>query len=511
MHRKPLKGLALVLTAGLALSACSSSSEEEATAALDTVSIMAPFLEPQPPEQGDTMQTKLEEITGKKLDINWVPNADYEEKTNITLAGDDLPHVMVIQGKTPGFVKNATAGAFWELSDYLDEYPNLITENPDIERNASINGDVYGVYRARDAMRTSVILRKDWLENLGLETPATVDDLYEVAKAFTENDPDGNGVKDTYGLIVPKWPGTINSNSPYDVVATWFGAGNTWTEEDGELVPNFATEEFIEANKYLKKFVDEGLINSDYATMDSATWNEPFFNGQGGIIVDVHSRASVLINLFKEQDPATFENFVDISGNLEGPDGELHAHPTPGFSGFLAVPKAKVKTEAELKEVLSFLNELNSEEAAILINNGIEDVNFTLDGDLTVPIAELTDEGKEVAQAVKTYSQLGTNVDGIKYYLPKQATEYEQEMFDKRLEVQESDLEFADQNPASAFISETQVAKGAQLDNIVTDARIQFLAGQIDEKALRAAVELWKSSGGNDVIAEINELNKSSK
>lgn len=163
MHRKPLKGLALVLTAGLALSACSSSSEEEATAALDTVSIMAPFLEPQPPEQGDTMQTKLEEITGKKLDINWVPNADYEEKTNITLAGDDLPHVMVIQGKTPGFVKNATAGAFWELSDYLDEYPNLITENPDIERNASINGDVYGVYRhATPCGRPSSCARTGW-------------------------------------------------------------------------------------------------------------------------------------------------------------------------------------------------------------------------------------------------------------------------------------------------------------------------------------------------------------
>lgn len=507
MRRKLYTGLALVLTAGLGASGCSPQPEESAS--LDSISIMVPFLEPQPPEQGDTVQTKLEEITEKDLEINWVPNADYEEKTNITLAGDDLPHVMVIQGKTPGFVQNATAGAFWELSDYLADYPNLVTENPDIERNASINGDVYGVYRARDAMRTSVILRKDWLEALGLEAPKTVDDLYEVAKAFTEEDPDGNGVKDTYGLIVPKWPGTINSNSPYDVIATWFGAGNTWTEQGEDLVPNFTTDEFIEANKYIKRFVDEGLINGDYATMDSATWNDPFFNGKGGIIVDVHSRASVLMNLFKEQDPNTFQNYVEISGNLTGPDGELHAHPTPGFSGFLAIPKAKVKTEEELKEVLGFLNDLNSQEAAILINNGIEDVNFTLDGDLTVPVDDLTADGEEVAQAIKSYSQLGTNVDGIKYYLPKQATEYEQEMFDKRMALQESDLESAEQNPASAFISETQVSKGAQLDNIVTDARIQFLAGQIDEKALRDAVERWKSSGGDDVIAEINELNDS--
>jgi hypothetical protein len=55
----------------------------------------------------------------------------------------------------------------------------------------------FGVYRARDAMRTAVNLRKDWLDKLGLEIPKTTDDLYEVAKAFTELDPDGNGVDDT--------------------------------------------------------------------------------------------------------------------------------------------------------------------------------------------------------------------------------------------------------------------------------------------------------------------------
>ena len=208
-------------------------------------------------------------------------------------------------------------------------------------------------------------------------------------------------------------------------------------------------------------------------------------------------------------DPIT--NVAEISGNLASESGELFSQPTPGFSGFLAVPKTSVKTEGELRAVLSFLNDLNSPEAGVLLNNGIEDVNFTLDGDLTVPIPELSAEGAEVAQAVKSYSQLGMNVNKVNYYLPKQATEYEQEMFDKRTALEKADLESAEQNPASPYVSQTQVAKGAQLDNIVSDARIQYLAGQLDEKGLRAAVEQWRSTGGDDVITEINELHDASK
>lgn len=503
MQRKLYAGVAMAVGAGLVLSGCSAAAPAKAD--LDTISIMVPFLDPQPPEEPNAIHDELEELTGKKIKLNWVPNADYEEKLNITLAGGDLPHVMVVQGKSPGFVKNANAGAFWELSDYLEDYPNLVSEAPAIEKNASVNGEIFGVYRARDAMRTAVILRKDWLEALNLEAPTNVDELYEVAKAFTEQDPDGNGVADTYGLIVPKWPGTINTNSPYDVISTWFGSGNGWTEQDGKLAPNFTTDEFIEANKYIKKFVDEGLINGDYATMDSATWNDPFFNGKGGIIIDVHSRAAVLSSLFKQQDPSTFQNYVEIAGNMESPSGELNAHPTPGFSGFLSIPKSKVTTEEELRAVLSFLNEMNSNEAAVLLNNGIEGTNFKVEDGFAVGV----DGG--TAEPVLGYPQLGTNVAGVNYYLPKQATEYEQEQFDKRKALEESDFESAVHDPAASYISETQIAKGAQLDNIVTDARIQFIAGQLDEQGLRDAVQLWKSSGGDDVIKEINALHKSSK
>jgi putative aldouronate transport system substrate-binding protein len=103
------------------------------------------------------------------------------------------------------------------------------------------------------------------------------------------------------------------------MIETWYGAGNRWTERDGKLVPSFETEEFLEANRFIKKMVDEKLINPDFATFDGTKWNEPFFNGKGGMIVDVDSRVSVLINLFKQANPNDFENKVGFVGSLKGP------------------------------------------------------------------------------------------------------------------------------------------------------------------------------------------------
>ncbi|WP_432484796.1 extracellular solute-binding protein [Kineococcus esterisolvens] len=509
MPRTPrtLAAAAALAAAALVASGCSSSDASGGEdAALDTISIQAPFLGAQPPQQGDEVEKRLEEMTGKQIEVTWVPNSSYEDKTNVTLAGDQVPTVMVIQGKTPGFVKNAQAGAFWDLTDVLADYPNLTTENPEVQEAASVNGTVYGIYRARDVMRTSVIVRKDWLDKLGLQMPKTTEDLANVARAFTEDDPDGNGVDDTSGLIVPKWPGGINSNSPWDVMATWFGAGNGWTERDGELVPNFTTPEWLEAVDYEKNLIDNGWVNPDYATLDSASWNEPFFQGKGGIIVDVHSRAEVIRKLFKQQDPENFQNYVDSTGNLVGPDGEMHAHPTTGYSGFLVIPKSQVRTEEQLRDVLQFLDTMASEDAQILENNGIEGVNFTVvDGKAQ---AIDTPEAQALTESVQSWAQLGTNVAGYEAYDPKMATEYEQSEYDERRAIEEADMENAVFDEAAPYVSETYVLKGAQLDNIVSDARLQYLAGQIDKAALQDAIERWRSSGGDQIIAEINQLDQ---
>lgn len=473
-------------------------------AELDKLSIMAPFFSPTAPGSDDAVGKELGELAGAELDMRWVPNSSYGDQTNVVLAGDDIPNIMVIQGKTQGFVQTAEAGGFWDLGPYLasGEFPNLITSNPEVQQAASVNGTVYGIYRSRDVIRHGVIIRKDWLENLGLEAPTTLEELKEVARAFTEDDPDGNGANDTYGMIVPKWPGTIGTNSPWDAIDVWYGVGNMWNlEDDGTFTSIVDNPDWRESLKFQRDFIESGYVNPDWVTMDPQQWNEQFINGKGGIIIDVQSRAGELLKLYAENDPETAGDYVLLTAQPEGPNGK-HSLPTTGYNGFLAVPKASVKTEDELCAVLGALDALNSKEAQILMNNGIEGVNFTVEDGLSVA----NSDEPTTALVTGAWAQLGMNVGEYQAYRAKQPTPAQAELEAYRLELQAQDLPDAVFNPAAAYVSPTYVTNGTQLDTLLGDARIQYLAGQLDDAGLDAVIERWKSSGGDQIAAELAEL-----
>ncbi len=43
-------------------------------------------------------------------------------------------------------------------------------------------------------------IRQDWLDKFGLEIPQTMDELLTVIDKFTNEDPDGDGENNTYGI-----------------------------------------------------------------------------------------------------------------------------------------------------------------------------------------------------------------------------------------------------------------------------------------------------------------------
>ena len=501
--RRTLLGGAAAGAATLGLAACGGGGgSADADAEITTLKIMAPLLSDTAPDPEGQLQTAIEEFIGMPLEITWVPNSSYSDRVTVTMASDNIPHVMVHTGKTAELAQTAEAGGYWDLTDILPEYPNLTPENADVAHGASINGRTYGIFRLRDAMRASVILRKDWLDNLGLAEPETTDDLREIARAFTDDDPAGDGSATT-GLIIPAWNGYGN-NGPYDLWETWHGTANVWKEEGGSLSPAFLAPEFIEANRTMREMVEAGQVNADFATMDSGTWNEPFFNGQGGIIADVSSRGLQLMGLFKDADPEGYGDKVTMVGNLKNPDGTLWALPTPGYSGYLTIPKAAVPGDAQLATVLTALDKLASEEGQRLLNNGIEGVNYEVDGDQAVAIE--SEEASLIQSDVSAFAQIGTQSNGYLGLPAKPEGEAEAALDQKRQDYHEADLEHAVFNPGAAYMSQSYLQNGAILDQIVVDARLKFLAGQLDEAGLEAELERWTSSGGQQVVDEMNEL-----
>lgn len=460
------------------------------------ISIMTTAFSAAPPTASSPALKALAKYTNTNITVNYVLNSVYADKLNVTLASGKLPTIMMIPDKIPSFVSAVRNDAFWDLTPYLKDYPNLSKANKITLQNSSIDGKIYGVYRARPLGRSGIYFRQDWLKKLGLEEPKTIEDFYNVLDAFTNNDPDGNGKNDTYGMVISKFTG------PFDVMQTWFGAPNKWgTTKDGKLQPDFMTSEYMNALKYFKKMYDNKLINQDFAVMDSGQWDIPFQKGQAGAIVNVLDQAHRNQTAMEKIDP-NLKDTVGVMGAVSGPEG-LHNLPTAGYSGLLAIPKSSVKTEKDLKQVLSFLDKLNNEPAQTLAYAGVEGRHYKLDNGKVTPLVLATDP------LATEYTDLNQFIPGIpgntfKHpdYSPLQI---------KENEIMKENEKIVVANPAASLLSEVYSQKGQQLDNIINDARIKYIVGQIDENGFKDAIKLWRSSGGDDYTAEINKLYKGIK
>lgn len=165
----------------------------------------------------DTIKAEVEKLTNTKLTYQFFPADTYEEKLNSSFATGSLPQVTYLKNQTT-FLQMKEAikdGQFWEIGPYLTEFPNLNKLKPEILNNTKVDGKLYTVYIGRPLARQGIIYRKDWADKLGLKAPANLDELFAMAKAFTEQDPDGNGKKTPQGLWTGmSWYTELSKPSP---------------------------------------------------------------------------------------------------------------------------------------------------------------------------------------------------------------------------------------------------------------------------------------------------------
>ncbi|WP_168119858.1 extracellular solute-binding protein [Paenibacillus sp. HB172176] len=452
------------------------------------ISIMTMAYSPEPPADGSPVIKALEEFTNTDLDVEFVPASNFAERFNITLASNELPTLLLAE-KSSSFIDAAKKGAFWDLTDKLKDYENLSQLNEIVKNNISIDGKIYGIPRlSADLGNSAVTIRQDWLDNLGLSIPKTIDEFYNVMDAFTNDDPDQNGKKDTYGMVVSEYP------LPWDVMQIWYGVPNEWGIDDsGKLYPYFQDDRYLEALNFFKKMYDEGLVNEDFAVMDSGKWGDAFVNGQAGSMIDTPGRSTRSEKTMVQANPE-LEGSVGLFGAVEGPEG-LFNRPSIGYDRMFAIPKSTVKTEEDLDKVLAFVDKLATEEGQKLAFNGIEGVHYEIKDGEYVPFE---DDQKLVYEHTDT-NQLLTFIAGKNFYQVLSDNKKREK------EVVEANNKIVVPNPAEPLISGTYTRIGQQLDNIMLDARIQYIVGQIDEKGLKDAEALWLKTGGDKYIEEINQ------
>lgn len=227
----------------------------------------------------------LEEKTNIKIEWQVMSSNDWNERKSILLASGALPDI-IIGSQTFGdsdIVNNLSL--FRPLDDYIEQnMPNLkaaMQETPEMKKISTFpDGKIYSLparLPARPKSSRQPVINKTWLDKLGLKVPDTIDDLYNVFKAFKEQDPNGNGKQDEIPFIE-----TGNDLiSPFGIADL---NNNFMVIKDGKAVFYPVSEAYKAAMKWENKLFTEGLLDEELFTQDETMRTAKFLNPDAPIV-----------------------------------------------------------------------------------------------------------------------------------------------------------------------------------------------------------------------------------
>jgi len=260
----------------------------------DTVKPMGPFpivkdkitmklMKPSDPANGSWDELELTKELEQKTNIHWeviTAVQGYEEKKNIALATGDLPDVFFNSLSSVEEDKYGPQGILIPLDDLIDKYaPNVklqLEKYPDFKKTiTSLDGKIYALGNICETATMGVYklhINMKWLEKVGMQKPKTVDELYNVLKAFKEKDPNGNGKPDEIPFS-EKGFGLLDGTLLGAYGEPCGGSNSLVNIKNGKVSFVPLSEGFKAYLDFLRKIYAEKLLDNDMfsQTMDELT------------------------------------------------------------------------------------------------------------------------------------------------------------------------------------------------------------------------------------------------
>ncbi|MFC5449766.1 extracellular solute-binding protein [Paenibacillus aestuarii] len=320
--------------------------------------------------------SKFQKDNKVQLDVEWIPSGDYDTKFDLVLASGNIPEVIVANSITRPTLQNAVKqGAFWDLTPILGDfskYPNLKNNGyKDVWNYIRTDGKIYGVPRNRPHIDLSLKIRKDWLDKLHIPVPTTLDEYAAALKAMVNGDPDGNGKKDTIGLIGQSNSGNFFADSDGSFLAA-FGGLDPVIAKDGGLINKYLTPNYTNMVAYFRQMYADGSLAKDFSTIKQTQAEEIFTTGRAASYGRNTWRDYSFEQTIKKVQPDA--NVISLPP-MKGPGGVSVQLSVP-FSGAFYISK-KVP-EAKVKQILDFFEKTTTMEQTDYNYYGIEGVHYKL-------------------------------------------------------------------------------------------------------------------------------------
>ncbi|MEV4840671.1 extracellular solute-binding protein [Nonomuraea sp. NPDC049486] len=244
--------------------------------------------------------TKRTNVTLKPVEV---PLSDYEQKRGLLVGSGQAPLIIpkTYPGQEDTFV---SSGAILPVSDYLDLMPHFKDKvarwrmEPELNTRRQADGRFYLLPGMHESVWVDYTLavRTDIMEKLGLEVPATWDDLYTVLKAMKEEYPDQYPMTDRWGDPTPGGNLFKLVAQAYGTRGGWEYLHATWDPTAGKFAFTGAMPQYKQMIEYLHKLVQEKLIDPESFTQQDEQAKQKFTSGKSFVI---STNAQSLINDYR--------------------------------------------------------------------------------------------------------------------------------------------------------------------------------------------------------------------
>jgi putative aldouronate transport system substrate-binding protein len=309
------KALAIVsLTLALAMTGCSSKTSPEpnhssgnakepieATGTgngndmieVSTVSPSDPYLKFDEGESLDknSVYDAYEKDIGVKITNKWVTDiSQFKERVKIAIASNDLPDFLPVNATQ---LKELTeADMIMDLTEIYDQHATeetkkFLTMDGGMQmKTAMIDGKMMGIPSSYNPFNYQFLfVRTDWLKELGLPEPKTMDDFLKIAEAFKAKNP--GGTKEAFGIAVSKSPFSIETGVTglRAFLNGYHAYENIWMEDgNGGLMNSDIQPEMKQALAALQDMFKKGLIDPEFSVKDTEKAAELIYDGSIGMV-----------------------------------------------------------------------------------------------------------------------------------------------------------------------------------------------------------------------------------
>lgn len=337
------------------------------------------------PEPDNFMTNGLGKAIGAKVVHETSP-----EDLSASLAAGDSPDVFkVTRNQLTTYVEQGLVLDLSPYQDKLGDYKKFVGEST--VQHGMVDGKLTAItpYQNNNNDPTYWI-RQDWLDELGLKMPTNAKEFREVLRAFTEDDPDGNGRDDTVGLTGASPDNTFN---PLWGAFGTPGPGKVYLDEAGEVRDSYQDEGMAEAVAYIADLQKSGFIDPDSYSLKALEARDRGFQGKAGVM-NMSWTAVV-------KEPSAGQ------GKAANPDAKWaqvdqlkQADGSPGMVGvgtnaasMYALPATLADDEEKVQKIIDLINYVSTPEGNRFAMWGEEGTHYEIDDDgVITPLPGRDDE-----------------------------------------------------------------------------------------------------------------------